>query len=554
MRGKLRNWSKYVMYVLVIFHCAVGLSVWFARLSTSEKQQRLVRNGVRVISDHTEQMMIGLFAMLLGIALIVVLWNGIFWGMKHERTKCILIVCTSVVIGILVTPLNYTLETDNAELYVAATRGCVEYWHGFYQSVLYQACMIVLYHPMTITILQCAGFLSVITYLAMRIRTNFGRHWDKLIWLVLLFPSTFEIMVNPYRNNINTIICVFFLGSVLLDCVEQRNRSFSYHLLLGAILGLMVAYRMENVSLGLVYLYVIIRNYSRQVKKIACALGLCVIVFVVANIPQKLGDMKYYGKDYMIVNQMNTLQYIMQQPGVNSTYEGAQEDILTIHEFANLQGILGGGLDGYRARRYAVIGDANQSLKSDAEQNRFLRACYRLYWNNPSVYLKERYETFLESNAFGMRGKYADEETSAFYNQVTTMFLHNYDVVERDSKRIEGMRFRGFNLCAFYFFNACKGFSDILYEQSIWPAMRVLNYGFFFICFVVGVVRLDKNKILLCSFFLSCIMNMISVFLFEPEGRMVYFTPVSYLIALFNFVVILEIIKQKHNMKYIDEK
>ena len=73
----------------------------------------------------------------------------------------------------------------------------------------------------------------------------------------------------------------------------------------------------------------------------------------------------------------------------NSRYKEAEQDILTIHEFANIEAVFKGGLDGYRARRYAAVGDANQSLKSNVEQKRFLKSCYRLYWNNLPLFLQD---------------------------------------------------------------------------------------------------------------------------------------------------------------------
>lgn len=553
---KIEKNAKLLKYILIAVHCAIGLSIWLVQTTVKMGGNMLpvLREdaiGVSALAEHIVSMVI---AAGIGVCIIVVVWNAIVWGIKHSWKLSLGIIVSSAIIAILVTPLNYTMEMDNAGLYVLAIEGYADYWNGFYQSVLYQASLVVLYHPATIVFLQSAAFLTTIVYLGARIKKIYGGKWYWFVLIIFLFPSTFDVMVNPYRNNVNTILCLAYVGILVLDCMEQKRRTLKECILLSVALGSMSVFRTENVFLVILLIASFAWNYQIKAKKILLAVCVCIVCFAIMSVPQKIGDSKYYGKDYMIINQMNTLRFVLEHPQKNMTYEQCDEDISTIHEFANLEGILQGGLDGYRARRYEAIQSPNQSLKSKEEQQEFLMACYDLYLHNIPVYLKDRYEVFLESNAFGFRQKYVDEKTSAFYQSVKENFLLNYTIAEFDTKQCGLWKNPFREKIAYYFFSVGSKYMAITLQTSVWAFLRVVNYILLLGLLVAANVFLKRNRCVFNGLGLSIIATMMSVFLFEPEGRMVYFTPVSYLIALFNFVVILEIIKQKHNMKYIDEK
>ena len=81
------------------------------------------------------------------------------------------------------------------------------------------------------------------------------------------------------------------------------------------------------------------------------------------SLPQRIGDAKYYGKDYSIINSFEVLKYIFNSDNPVLDYDGAEDDMDAIGKFASIDSIKELGTDGYRRTNYGVKGnyDINQS-------------------------------------------------------------------------------------------------------------------------------------------------------------------------------------------------
>lgn len=539
--------EKAVLWSVIVIHSFMGLLYWISHMRTKEIGVP-VAYGEKCLSNRAELIMCMCVATVLGVIIISFLWHGIWYGVRYAKKELFIVIFISVAMAILITPFNYSLEIDNAGLYAYAVRGLADYWNGFYQTMIYQSCLIAFYHPASLTAFQVASFLCVILYLQKRIYRLYGKKWDKLIWLVLLFPSTLEVMVNPYRNNINTIIDLMIVGFLVLDYLEKKERLKKEQILLAVVLGVVGAYRTENVFLIVLCLVTLVKAYKSSIKNTIIWLCVFIISFTVALFPQKLGDAKYYQKDYMVINQMNTVRYIMQDEKFNNAYDGCGEDLLTIHEFADLEAVYQGGLDGYRARRYEAIGNANQSLKSAEEQNDFMKACRSLYWHNLSLYLKERYETFLESGAFHYRKKIVDDQTTAFYDIVMKQFAQNYEEINRDCSRLGLWRVHEREYIAEKLLACMKQYSSIFYNFYIWAFLRVTCIVMFIAsCVLYAKGAAEDGMWLSLGCAVSVFMVCLSVFMFEPEGRRGYLTTVCYVMCLAWYVMTMERIKHKNH-------
>ena len=544
-------------------HSTIGVWYWLTNVRTTELSfpLPLVANET-IYSDAMERVLGVCVATILGVLLITIFWNGIFWGWENARGACLIIGVASVFVGVVSTPYNFMYEMDNASLYVLAVRGIVDYWNGFYQIPIYNACLIVLYHPATIAILQSLAFLSVIEYLRRRI---WKKYHSKLCWcilLVFLLPSTADVMINPYRNNINTILCLWIVGMMLLDFLDGTVRTKKEVVIITCILGWMAAYRTENLFIMFFYFALLILRYQLRWKKLTIIYGLLfLMLFAFFSIPQKMGDQKYYGKDYLIISQMNTLQYILRHPKVNLTYNNATYDIDTIHTFADIPAIYGSGLEGYRAKRMELCGMVNQSLKSEKEQKDFLKACYRLYAHNIKLFLEERLDTLGQSSAYEGRSKINDMSIAEIYNQIMVYFQYNYAEVGRDCQKNPLWSDTVFQVFTVKLANMVLGYAELLYKTHIWAILRTCCFFSFFGVALMAYKRLDKAKIVSLALMAMVGATIATVFLFEPEGRKGYLVPICFVMALITYLLSLEIIEwekkhnnNKHNMKYIDEK
>ena len=113
-----------------------------------------------------------------------------------------------------------------------------------------------------------------------------------------------------------------------------------------------------------------------------------IIAFAAFFIPQKIGDMKYYGSDYSIINSFAVLHNTFNREDSNLTYEGAEGDIAAIDKVVPIEALRLYGMEGYR-RNNVLNGhiDINQSITSFEDGKAYTKAFHRIVLHNPKAYV-----------------------------------------------------------------------------------------------------------------------------------------------------------------------
>ena len=547
---------RYVVYMIPILHFIFGANFWLTHKITSMEGKTLPIYVRRIgSSSEMERSIFSCVVLAVSAGVIILMWRKLMQGWKKHRIQTIIIVVVSLGISMLIVPYNYGFEVDNLEIYTLMRRWIPEYWHGYYQSVIYGICNVVFPHPMTVTVIQIAVFLASLFYVQNRLREL---KYGKLSWLIfgcLFFPNSIYILLNPYRNDMNAIMCMWTVGVLLMDALEGKTRNAKQILVMTAWLGWLVAYRRENIFLLIFAFALFVYNYHVSAKQMI-AYGICLAsVFGLLYIPQRVGMEQYYGKDYEIINHFDTLQFVLGQEDLNDSYSEFHCDIEAIEAIVPVDIVKENGLSGFRAYNLEENGVLNQTFASKEEQNAFLKAVRRIYLRNWKLFIQNRLITFLESNAYGqMNQMLGNAQVEALVSATIENYHNNFAEMMYYCSDISIWNNRLKNDIAYQTKQAIDRYLDVMVKWKIWFCARLLLYFVFLVVSICEILHNKEKKWVHITFLFSQINIIMVVAVAQPQGqRMDYFAPVVYMMYLYCFIMMTNKI-MKHNMKYIDEK
>lgn len=351
----------------------------------------------QIISDAGERIMGYCISKMFAAVMIFFLWQLLFWIIENWRKKknirFFLIFFAICLAGVLLLwPDPFTASEDNYITYSYAIRFWPEYWHSAYTSCLYAAMLMVVPSPVFITVFQLIFGFFVLGYLYNRIADSpvlkgKGKYG---VFLVFLMPGVFTLFTNSYRTETYALLCMFPVAMTAMDIVDRKERgtcSLVCNILLCGFIGV---WRTEGIILGfLLFAVQLIFIYKYKLAK-SILIFLCVAVtFGMFLVPQKLGDIKYYGKDYSFINSFPVLKNILSAPDAGLSYEGAEDDLAALEAVVPVEILRYYGMDGYRRYNYANgREDINQSLAEDETASAYMSAYYRIVIHNLPIYAK----------------------------------------------------------------------------------------------------------------------------------------------------------------------
>lgn len=359
-----------------------------------------------IISDTAERVLGYGISKLIAAVLIFFLWYLLFWVIDHWKTNknirflvIFFAVCLTGVV--LLWPTPFVDSTDNYITYSFARRFWPEYWHSAYTGFLYAAVLMVAPHPVFITIYQLMFGFFVLGYLYNRIADSpvLKGKGKYCVFLIFLMPGVYRLFTNAYRTEPYAWLCMLAVSMTAMDVVDQRKRG-TFHLIGNVFLcGFISVWRTEGFILGfLLFLVQLLYIYKYRPLK-SMLLFLCMLLtFGVFLLPQKLGDIKYYGKDYSFINSFPTLKNILSSSEADLSYEGVEADLEALEAVTPVELIRYYGMDGYRRYNYANgRDDINQSLADDETASAYMRAYYRIVWHNLPIYIKTQASMLLNA-------------------------------------------------------------------------------------------------------------------------------------------------------------
>ncbi len=349
-----------------------------------------------IISDKAERIIGYFFAKIFAAVFILFLWEILFYVIKNIRKLYVdillVLACAGGVLIFCLWPATFAASADNYITFTYALRFWPEYWHSIYTSFIYSACMMVLPFPIFISVFQWIFACFTMSYIFIRIRENtvLQKGGRFLIFVLFLMPRAYTLFTDSYRTEIYTWFCVLMISKFLLDLIENRKMDKLHFICFMVALGLLSVWRTEGIILG-VLLFVICLLFMQKftfAKSLVYG-ALMAVIIVVFMLPQKLGDLKYYGKDYSFINSFPTLQNILNESDSDLSYEGAEKDLTAIDALTPIELLKKYGMDGYRRYNYAKGRlDINQSMADKETADEYMKAYYSLVLHNPMIYAK----------------------------------------------------------------------------------------------------------------------------------------------------------------------
>ena len=490
-----------------------------------------------VISDTGERVLGYVLSKLFALIMIFFLWNLLFWMIREWRTRknlrffllFFLVGCAGL---LLLWPEPFAASQDNFITYSYGIRFWPEYWHSAYTSCIYAAMLMVVPIPVSLTIFQWLFALFLLGYLYNRIldspvlkgRGRLG------VFLVFLMPGVYTLFTNPYRTELYALLCMFLVSMTTMDIVDRRQRGVPgllLNLLLCAFVGV---WRTEGIILGLLLfvLQIVFVYHYRPARAVLCFLCM-LLAFGAFSVPQKLGDKKYYGKDYSFINSFPTLRNILATPGANLSYEGAMEDLAAIEAVTPIEILRRYGMDGYRRYNYANgRGDINQSLAEDGTAAAYMSAYYRLVAHNLPIYAKTQLVMLLKAIML-KPDEYVVNDSTTPVNDLPAWKLDSWDMGEEDfyaAKGVEAWRntalHKTFSEFAKTLGDRISGFFQKIYFYSLLLICIPLYEIYLFFAESFRLLKKQDNRFELAGIAFILLGQAAAICLVMPAGTLVY--------------------------------
>ena len=382
-----------VRYCIMAFHTLLTF-LWADRVLKNIGEIAIGTKAMNdVVSRRFENIMAYVFSELFAILLIYLFWKLFFHVISNFRKSyavfLILFIAGSLLL-LLSWPAVFARDIDNFITYSSAVRLTPDYWHSAYSSFIYAGCMFFFPGDFMITIIQWAFFVFMLAYFYYRIE-NIAPKLKYLVFAVFLLPDTLYIIMDSYRISQYAIIVLIYIALTMIDVIEKRDRGFWEYIAIAALGAFLAVWRNEGIifSTAFFLIHVICTGSKSLWKKLQRILFFAVL-FGIILIPQKIGEAKYYGRDYHIVNSLYTIRAFLNDPETHFDYDKAEDDLSAIGAVVPVNVIKEYGLQGYTRYNYSVKGnmDFNQSLSRKEESAAYMSAYASILFHNPQSVTK----------------------------------------------------------------------------------------------------------------------------------------------------------------------
>lgn len=494
------------------------------------------------ISDKTELVITYLLSKLCAGIIIWLLWKLIFGIIRKRipRSTVVLfgvIYLLGVVVSLFFYPNMFFLAWDNLTTYSMAIRFLPTYWQSVYTGVVYAGPMMVIPHPYGIFVFQWLALVAVTAYIFTALEKLYeGKNIKYLSLLVFLFPETFNIMYDAYRNNYFTVLCMFYFTYIFLHCRTEEEISVRQLITVGVMSAFIMVWRSEGLLIGAggILLYLLFKK--QPWKKMVTLLVMSVAAFLLFNSIQGIGAKKYYGQDYMIVNTADVLRSILNDPAADLTYEGVGADLAAIEAVVPVQVLKEGGLTGLRNYNWTMgRTNFNQTLAEDEAAAAYMKAYYSIVLNNISSYLNVQTNYFFSSLGLDISHatySYTGESQVALEPYVyyrweegsrelmETPFTADW---ERNPLRVWGYRVFTWFTTVWRELWENTGISELMHAGVLVLNIVILLYEM--ILFVTERTRAHLEYVV---YFMILMGEFLAIFLFLPWSRAAYLYPMLY--------------------------
>ncbi len=525
------------LYIITLIHIILSF-IWeksvFVNVGINPSGTKAVSN---FLSDKAEQTVTYILTHLFAAVMIYFTWKLILFICSEFKKEYILFIVLFIVGALFILVSWPEVLTgaagfdDNLVTYSCGVRLTPDYWHGVYSSIVYAAMLLVCPVNFFITLFQWGLFLFVIAYIFERLN-GVGYLRGYLTFLIFLLPAALYLASNGHRMYQFTILVILYTAVIANDLYGQKERTGFEFFKIAALGAFISVFRSEGIIIGVLFfgIYVLFGG-KRKLSVILARIAVFALLFIVMYLPGKIGEKKYYGKDYSVINTFDVLRYILNDERCNIDYPGGAEDMAAIGAVLPIDVIKSGGTDGYRRYNYNIRGnmDINQSGTDTKTGEEFMKAYRRVASNNLKLCAESQFNSVMVAIGVGTVYKPADYKgepvnledwhycgwdngTDDFYRDSFTDKWYNNDL--RKSIAVKVMAFR-------------DRYYSFLKNRKLYVTGIMLMVVTSIVLFVRGLVAYIKNKdrikLAIGFMFLAGILSFAAVCVVMPTSATIYF-------------------------------
>ena len=275
------------------------------------------------------------------------------------------------------------------------------FWQGYLTSYFYIFSLMLLPTPAGVVAVQCAINSLCIGYVCEKAEKIFKI--KKKIWLFLPFLAfpVLDSNMYPMRMSVYVFLELLLLAIFFSAIMEKRNFTKAEWFLVIFLTAICSVWRTEGIYyciwIPLVY---VVTFWKREDKKKKCLFaGLAIALTLVVMFPQTLGNKLVSGDQYEITSMVLPIAPLLTEA------EAKQEtELINVIDKVLDTKIM---LKGYKEGKSGItVFWSEPSLVKNGytseEYVEFKSAYYKLIVKYPTVFLKERWETFVNSNGILM--------------------------------------------------------------------------------------------------------------------------------------------------------
>lgn len=368
------------------------------------------------------------------LLLLVALWQWLFWFVKKADRRFFRITlgyfAVMMVLLLLVWPGIWRM--DEFGLLSSSIQLMPHFWQNYITSVFYIFSLMLLPFPAGVIIVQCFCISLIVARLvtlclaSMELSGNGksrgksngkANNRDKWQWLLLvpffLFP-VLDSNLYPLRMSLYAFLEVLLVAELFFFTKRQHKageqkteeqkteehktgqREWSFWCRILILAAVVTVWRTESIYYFLIFpLFLFwmgkaMGNGKRFMSQIIIYLIASVVLFV----PQKVGERLDSGRQYELTSVVLPLVPLVEEADAR----GERELLEIIDKVVNVEVVLEGAKEG-RTGISLFWGEADFQREYDSRDfSEFKTAYYKLIMKYPGVFLRERWQTFVDSS------------------------------------------------------------------------------------------------------------------------------------------------------------
>lgn len=274
------------------------------------------------------------------------------------------------------------------------------FWQGYLTSYFYIFSLMLLPVPAGVVVMQnvvismCIGFLCE--------RAQRILHLKHKMWLLLPFFAfpVLDSNMYPMRMSVYVFLEASLAGLFLSAILEKRVFTKKETLFAIVLTAIVAVWRTEGIYyiVWIPVVYVVTFWKQKNKRNKLGFIAATILVTIAVMIPQNLGNKLVSGDQYEITSMVLPLA-----PLLCEAYEEQQDEVRVINQVIDVDIMIHGYESGKSG--ISVFWSEPELIKGNytrQEYKEFKSAYYSLIGKYPTVFLKERFETFVNSNGILM--------------------------------------------------------------------------------------------------------------------------------------------------------